>query len=1029
MPPKRRFASRSSNLVPERPSKKLRLSSPPMSPASSKISPKNLKLKRSRVSPSPSVKSEQSQTERIEDTIICAPIEWVSIIEDEDELDVEEEEQLTQRSIPFDEVFQNELVKRIITQFPKGHGSWYILRCEEHDLDFKTHPLRAASAHLRGRQHGRLQDTTGPAVIEHFGTKVLNCNKELAQKNNAAAMKSKPAIKQEETQHVDEFVPAHFAPRESVSKEPTPEAVPEESVQEQPLPEEPASEAVPEAVPETISEAVPEASAPEESAPEESTRQEQIREESTREEPVSAGTTLRHKKRKLSSTPCNMEEEVPPTKDEPMEESSHDPIISPTPGIVYLAYRESTKTWLPALILPRNNLHKVGVSTTLESLGLVENVPKCYVYDPGTKCLEWKAQYEDGGALVAQRQFPVVYFDATGFPSKDAAGWVGTGDLQELDLSDTSACLEPHFSMARDFVAKRLGKTGDCKSLSPLAIPDTEANSKMQSSTRATPTKIESPVLMISDNLPAKAPVVVSVIPEKEATPPVETPTTEPSREVSVESDSKPSVTTESFSELADPKPVGSPELVHRPELITNSEPINNAKPVASADPIDDSRPTDSEPIEISEQISKPEPVSDFEPIGSSELIGKSELVDDTEATNSPKPIRNPEPISITEHVDSPVFTNEPEPIGSSEPTNNFEPTSHPVVVSKPGPINSPNVFKAVNSPEPTNIPHRAVSIENQLSRPSEFRSFHSEDVAMENQYTYSPASTYVDPIPTPPASEIQSHQHSVKRALLNHMSADLFQLKAKSTTLIFPKAVFDLETLQSTLPPIQSLPSMQGYSQTLRPISDQMGSPAPSISQTQSFPSQSAPSSTYNSPAPQHTPVPQHTPAPQYMSAPVAQAPTTTIKKKTGPRKPVPTHRPVPSQKPVPTVSTHRASATPKPATAQRAAITKKPAAPRRPVPTQRPLAPHRPAAVEEAEPRFGETLYGVSEYILQGVRRWLRTTEKNPKISEFCFSDGLYRCPWCHKRFARAGIFTDHLSLKHDERPKPPEIRPDHR
>ncbi|KAL6365863.1 hypothetical protein LRP88_00442 [Fusarium phalaenopsidis] len=755
MAPKRRFASRSSNLVPERPSKKLRLSSPPVSPASSKISPKNLKLKRSRVSPSPSVKSEQSQTERIEDTIICAPIDWAPIIEDEDELDVEEEEQLTQRSIPFDEVFQNESVKRIITQFPKGHGSWYILRCEEHDVDFKTHPLRAASAHLRSRQHGRLQDTTGPAVIEHFGTKVLNCNEELAQKNNAAALKFKPAIKREETQHVDEFVPAQFAPRESVPTEPAPEAVPEESVPEQPLPEEPASEAVPE----TIAEAVPEVSVPEESAPKESTQQEPTEQEPI-PEPVPEETTPRHKKRKLSSTPCNVENEVSPTKDEPMEESSHDPIISPTPGIVYLAYRKSTKTWLPALVLPRNNLHKVGVSTTLESLGLVENVPKCYVYDPGTKCLEWKAQYEDGGSLVAQRQFPVIYFDATGFPSKDAAGWVGTGDLQELDLSDASSCLEPHFSLARDFVAKRLGTTAACKSLSPLAIPNTEADPKTQSSTQATPTKIESPVLMISDNLPPKAPVVVSVIPENEATPPVETPTTEPSREVSVESDSKPSVTTESFSEVADPKPIGSPELVHKPALISNSEPINNDEPVASTDPIDDSRPTDSEPIEVSEPVSNSEPIS------------KSEPVDETQATNGPKPISNPEPISIPEHVASPVFTNEPESIGSSEPMNNFEPTSRPEVASKPVSINTEpaNAFRPVNSSEPANIPHRGVSIENQPSRPSESRSFHTENVVIENQYTYSPASTYADPVPTPPASEIQSHQHSVKRALLNHI-------------------------------------------------------------------------------------------------------------------------------------------------------------------------------------------------------------------------------------------------------------------
>lgn len=409
--------------------------------------------------------------------------QWVSIIEDESELDVEEEEQLTQRSIPFDEVFQNESVKRIITQFPKGHGSWYILRCEEHNVDFKSHPLRAASAHLRSRQHGRVQDTTGPAVIAHFGTKVLDCSEELAQKNNAAALKFKPAIKQEATQHMDEFVPAQFAPaqfapRESVPKDPTPEAVPEEaapeeSVPKRPIPEEPVLEAVPEVVPETISEAVPEVSVPKESAPEESTHQEPTQTEPT-PEPVPEKSASHHKKRKLSSTPCDVEDEVSPTKDEPMEESSHDPIISPTPGIVYLAYRKTTKTWIPALVLPRNNLHKVGVSTTLESLGLVENVPKCYVYDPGTKCLEWKAQYEDGGSLVTQRQFPVVYFDATAFPSKGAAGWVGTGDLQELDLSDASVCLEPHFSKARDFVAKRQGTTTECKNLSPLAIPDSK---------------------------------------------------------------------------------------------------------------------------------------------------------------------------------------------------------------------------------------------------------------------------------------------------------------------------------------------------------------------------------------------------------------------------------------------------------------------------------------------------------------------------------------------------------------------------
>ncbi|KAJ3455639.1 hypothetical protein MRS44_017121 [Fusarium solani] len=911
-----------------------------MSPASPKISPRNLKSTRLRVSPSPSGKSEQSQTERIEDTIFCAPLESRSPIdEDENELG----EQLTQRSIPFEAVIQNETDKHIIIQYPRGHGSWFILRCQEHDLDFRNHPLRAASAHLRSRQHGRLQDTTGPAVIEHFGIKVLNCNEELAQMNNAATLKFKPAIKRSESRHVDVSVPAELVPRESVPDE----SAPEESVLEQPVPEEPASEAVPEAV------------------PEESPLEEPTREKSAQEEPVPEESTPRQKRRKLSSAPCDLEDEVPPAKDEPMQEPSHDPIISPTPGIVYLAYRETTKTWLPALVLPWNNLGKVGLSTTLESLGLTENVPKCYVYDPGTTYLEWKAQYEDSGALVAQRQFPVVYFDSTAFPSKDAAGWVGTGGLQELDLSDASACLEPHFSLARDFFAKRLGMTGDCKSLSALVIPDVEDAKRQQPSPQATPKKIESPVLTIPENLPAKEPVVASVIAEKEVTPPVETPTTEPSREAPVESDSKPSVTTESPSEPSDPKPITGSELLNKPELISNSESISNSEPVANPEPIHNSKPID-----------------DSELISSSELISKPEPIGDTEATNSPEPISNLEPISITEHTDSPVLINGPEPIGNSEPINNFEPISHPELVSKPEPINIPepaNAFESGNSPEPMNICNREVSIENQASRRSESRSHHTAHVVMVNQHTYSPASTYVDPRPTPPASEIQSHRHRVERALLNHMSADLFQLKTKSTTLIFPKAVFDLETLQSTLPPIQQLPNMQGHSQALRPISDQMGSPAPSINQAQSFSSQATQPSMYSSPAPQHTPA----------SIP-RTAPATTIKRSLATRKPVPTQGPV-----------H----------------------------TPRPLAPRRPAAVEEAEPRFGETLYGVPECILQGVRRWLRTTEKNPKISEFCLSDGLYRCPWCHKRFARPGIFTDHLSLKHDERPKPPEIRPDHR
>ncbi|RSL79573.1 hypothetical protein CDV31_017196, partial [Fusarium ambrosium] len=98
------------------------------------------------------------------------------------------------RAVSFDEVFQDgkAAVKRVIIRFPDvEEGSWYILRCHEHEAEFAGPTFRGARAHLRSEKHGRLTSPRNALIIGHFGVEVLNCNAELAEKNNRVALGAK----------------------------------------------------------------------------------------------------------------------------------------------------------------------------------------------------------------------------------------------------------------------------------------------------------------------------------------------------------------------------------------------------------------------------------------------------------------------------------------------------------------------------------------------------------------------------------------------------------------------------------------------------------------------------------------------------------------------------------------------------------------------------------------------------------------------------------------------------------------------
>ncbi|KAM5358062.1 hypothetical protein ACJZ2D_015637 [Fusarium nematophilum] len=96
--------------------------------------------------------------------------------------------QNVKRSIYFEEVFQdgNAPIKHVIVQWPPGQGSWYILRCEEHDFNFKDNPLVGAAAHIRSKKHDK-KSSDYNTVMELLGIEVLGCGERLAEKNNVAA--------------------------------------------------------------------------------------------------------------------------------------------------------------------------------------------------------------------------------------------------------------------------------------------------------------------------------------------------------------------------------------------------------------------------------------------------------------------------------------------------------------------------------------------------------------------------------------------------------------------------------------------------------------------------------------------------------------------------------------------------------------------------------------------------------------------------------------------------------------------------
>jgi hypothetical protein len=118
----------------------------------------------------------------------------------------------TQKTITYDEVFENvrsegSREKHFILQWPEKSNTWYILRCEKHDINFGEHVLSAARSHLHSSAHSHVPHTKEHAVRE-LGVLVLGCDGPRAERNNAAYKEAllagyEPKTGSQETRHMN----------------------------------------------------------------------------------------------------------------------------------------------------------------------------------------------------------------------------------------------------------------------------------------------------------------------------------------------------------------------------------------------------------------------------------------------------------------------------------------------------------------------------------------------------------------------------------------------------------------------------------------------------------------------------------------------------------------------------------------------------------------------------------------------------------------------------------------------------------
>ncbi|GKU08197.1 unnamed protein product [Fusarium langsethiae] len=179
--------------------------------------------------------------------------------------------------------------------------------------------------------------------------------------------------------------------------------------------------------------------------------------------------------------------ELPTTADRQTKNKNRmEAVISLKAGELYLAYHKRSQRWLAVLLLPLTDLHSVGISGTIESLGLSKDVPSCVAFNVNSSEFEWRDGYGDGEAFSHQRKFPVAYIMDLESPDRIATEWIGVEDLYVLDKSSIQGSIVPHgVSSEDDDIHNTCSSSGPVN----LPIPGLSATSVRNMATASKPSR------------------------------------------------------------------------------------------------------------------------------------------------------------------------------------------------------------------------------------------------------------------------------------------------------------------------------------------------------------------------------------------------------------------------------------------------------------------------------------------------------------------------------------------------------------
>ncbi|KAK7215952.1 hypothetical protein V2G26_003955 [Clonostachys chloroleuca] len=286
------------------------------------------------------------------------------------------------RNIEFEDVYQDGEPDqpRAIVRYPENHGHFYILHCSRHDQFFDS--LFNGASHLSHADHGGKRPNHR-AVVQKLGVLVLGCSESLAKKNNALLGLNPPHTGKRKSSCIQEHDPKRSRASSASSQRRRSNA--SENVR--------------------LAEETP----------------------ARRQNQIATATASSHRA-------CRGEITPPPEK-------VYESILDPVPGDIYFCLVSETRSYVPVLLLPMENLEDVGVQGTLTSLGLMDDLPNAFFHNPETGKLDWAEGYDEKGKLAAKRAFPAIYLTSKKFPAGCPVAWVAAMNLRKWDLSSTSVPL------------------------------------------------------------------------------------------------------------------------------------------------------------------------------------------------------------------------------------------------------------------------------------------------------------------------------------------------------------------------------------------------------------------------------------------------------------------------------------------------------------------------------------------------------------------------------------------------------------